>query len=183
MINTTYGEKFNRCLTALLENEGSYCCLKGDPGGRTWFGITETYDKETFDRILTAPDDDTRIAYAATRYYDAYWQPMHCPALPLRLAFRCFDAAVLCGVGGATKFLQQAVNMSGRYALLIDGGLGPKTLAATLALAIGEERNLIGWMTFFEGQHFEALVDSMPQFIWGWGRRLGEPNELWETET
>jgi lysozyme family protein len=171
----TYGAKFEHCFTDLVINEGGYSNASGDRGKRTWFGVSEVFEPGYFARMEAAETDAARLDIARECYHARYWVPLRCDELSLWLAFRLFDAAVLCGVEAATRVLQRACNMAGRE-LVVDGVLGPKTLSAAISLP---ERNVIAWMAVFLGEHFLELEREHPgeytEFLWGWGRRLTDP--------
>lgn len=119
----------NALTTALeltLQFEGGFVDNKADLGGATNYGITQrTYDKFRIDNNLHTQNvkflkmDEVREIYR-TRY----WKPSQAELMVLPLAVVQFDTAVLFGVGGAIKFLQEALGVTA------DGIFGPGTLAA-----------------------------------------------------
>ena len=174
----TYGPKFDKAYKMLLANEGGWAKLSGDPGGRTWYGVSETYQPQYFKRMVAAQSAAERLAIAKECYHREYWTPLKCDDWPIRLAFRLLDMSALRGVKNTIKALQQAANIQGSR-LLVDGVLGPLTYAAVLRLANRYERNLAGWTTYFFGQQLLDLATKSPDpyaaWIWGWGARLLEP--------
>jgi len=171
-----YTDKFDRCFQKLLVNEGGYAHLAGDSGGRTWYGVSERYQSAYFARIVDADAPEARLAIAKECYHKEYWTPMLCEEFTDRLAFRLFDTTVVAGRFVATKCLQRACALAGAT-LVVDGRMGPKTLAVARTLCERYERNLVGWMTCYVGDHFQRVAENPEQrkFLWGWGARLVEP--------
>lgn len=99
----------------IVENDPS------DPGGRTKYGV----DQRTF------PDIDIgSLTYqdAEQIYCAKCWIPCHCEEMSLGVGEVVFDIAVNCGSHEAIILLQRVVGTK------VDGWIGPKTLAASLAL-------------------------------------------------
>ncbi len=125
-------DAFAEALRHVLKMEGGYSDDPYDPGGPTNRGVTletfakhrgETVDASSRARLIAALkriDDATLTAIYAARY----WRPASCAELSAPLALMHFDAAVNHGVGGAIRFLQQAVGAD------VDGEIGPQTRAA-----------------------------------------------------
>jgi lysozyme family protein len=179
-----YSKNFEKCFVGLVVNEGRYSNLPGDRGKRTWYGVSEKHHPEYFARMEAAGTDEERQQIARECYWDLYWAPMRCERVPLLVGFRLFDAAVVSGVGTATRCVQQACNIAIRSQqrgeqLEPDGDFGPITLSEVLRLARGWPRNLIGWTSHFLGRHFLGCEERHPgeyvDFLWGWGARLEEP--------
>jgi len=162
--------KFERCFEMLMDNEGGYADVSGDPGGRTFCGVSERAHAETFRRLMRAPDAAARRDILLAFYRAEYWTPMHCDEYPMMVAYRLFDSCVLCGVKRATMFLQRACNMGGAH-LAVDGKFGPATLSESTGLAKRYPRNLAGALIYLLGEYLMGL-DGLKKFHWGWVRRL-----------
>ena len=82
-----------------------------------------------------------------------------------------YDCAVNCGVGGAAKQLQRALNDLGK-SVGIDGVIGPLSLAAISELPIDKltARYLKVRETFYQG--LVAKNPSQGSFLNGWLNRL-----------
>jgi lysozyme family protein len=172
---------FDTALNALIVNEKwGLADVEGDPGGRTFCGITERYYPEVLERILAAGTDIERRLIVEEYYEREFWEPLYCHEMPYILAFHVFDAAVLAGKGSATLALQRACMLGGAD-LLLDAKFGPRTLNAVKKLCRdGHTRNLIGSFRFYFGSslHLIARTDEEKrQFLWGWMRRLSVPGE------
>lgn len=119
--------KFEDAVEIILELEGGSKITNDpdDPGGLTKWGISLRAHPElsaTGLRRLTK-------AQAIEIYYEDYWLPVRAGEVPDILRLSLFDSAVNQGVVGAIKILQKALNDLGGK-LLVDGVLGPKTIAA-----------------------------------------------------
>lgn len=108
-------------------NLAVYKLPAGDMGGNYEVaGINDRYHPEAFAAISSLPAPQR--AKAAAEYIQGYTAPL-VERLPQSLQSFTQDLAFNRGLGGATKYLQQALNQLGQP-VAVDGGLGPKTLAA-----------------------------------------------------
>lgn len=125
--------RFAQCLGAVFGYEGGYVNDPNDHGGATNMGITEaTFKKAKAAGIIHSSSvKNLTRSEAETIYRKYYWDPIGGDRLPPPLDIVLFDAAVNCGVGAAVKLLQEALNeLLPGTPLVVDGGYGPKTLAA-----------------------------------------------------
>ena len=108
-------------------NLSVYKLPTGDMGGNFEVaGINDRYHPEAFKAISSLPAQER--AKAAAEYIQGYTAPL-VERLPQALQPFTQDLAFNRGLGGATKYIQQALNALGQK-VAVDGGLGPKTLAA-----------------------------------------------------
>jgi len=99
----------------------------GDMGGNFEVaGINDRYHPEAFKAISSLPAQER--AKAAAEYIQGYTAPL-VEKLPQAIQPFTQDLAFNRGLGGATKYIQQGLNTLGQK-VAVDGGLGPKTLAA-----------------------------------------------------
>jgi len=99
----------------------------GDMGGNFEVaGINDKYHPDAFKRISSLPAQER--AQAAAQYVKEYTSPF-VSKLPQEVQPFAQDLAFNRGMGGATKYIQQGLNTLGKN-VAVDGGLGPKTLAA-----------------------------------------------------
>ena len=99
----------------------------GDMGGNFEVaGINDKYHPDAFKRISSLPAQER--AQAAAQYVKEYTSPF-VSKLPKEVQPFAQDLAFNRGMGGATKYIQQGLNTLGKK-VAVDGGLGPKTLAA-----------------------------------------------------
>jgi len=97
-------ENFDRCVRAVLSEEGGLSDHPQDPGGLTKYGISRRAYPDLDIRRLTMDD-------AIDLYRRDYWNPVHGTDLPASLALLVFDSAVNQGVGTAVRLLQKAVGV------------------------------------------------------------------------
>jgi hypothetical protein len=108
-------------------NLAVYKLPTGDMGGNFEVaGINDRYHPEAFKAISSLPPQER--AKAAAEYIQGYTAPL-VEKLPQALQPFTQDLAFNRGLGGATKYIQQGLNTLGQK-VAVDGGLGPKTLAA-----------------------------------------------------
>ena len=98
-------ESFDRCVRAVLLEEGGLSDHQQDPGGLTKYGISRRAYPDLDIRRLTM-DDVIEI------YRRDYWNPVRCTDLPASLALLVFDSAVNQGAGTAARLLQKAVGVT-----------------------------------------------------------------------
>ena len=104
-----------------------YKLPSGDQGGSYEVaGINDRYHPEAYKRISALPPQER--AKAAAEYIQGYTAPL-VGKLPQAIQPFTQDVAFNRGLGGATKYIQQGLNALGQR-VEVDGGLGPKTLAA-----------------------------------------------------
>jgi hypothetical protein len=108
-------------------NLAVYKLPSGDMGGNYEVaGINDRYHPEAFKAISSLPAQER--AKAAAEYIQGYTAPL-VEKLPQALQPFTQDLAFNRGLGGATKYIQQGLNALGKK-VAVDGGFGPKTLAA-----------------------------------------------------
>ena len=108
-------------------NLAIYKLPTGDMGGSFEVaGINDRYHPEAFKAISSLPAQER--AKAAAEYIQGYTAPL-VEKLPQALQPFTQDLAFNRGLGGATKYIQQGLNTLGQK-VAVDGGFGPKTLAA-----------------------------------------------------
>jgi lysozyme family protein len=141
---------FERAFAATMQHEGGYTKNPKDPGGETYMGIARNHHPGWSGWAII--DDCLRhgeplsIAPGLTDmvrlfYWSAFWLPLRCDRIDAAseaVAEELFEAAVNCGPGNGIKFLQRALNALNSRGKLwpelrVDGVMGAKTLAATLA--------------------------------------------------
>ena len=108
-------------------NLAVYKLPSGDMGGNFEVaGINDRYHPEAFKAISSLPAQER--AKAAAEYIQGYTAPL-VEKLPQAIQPFTQDLAFNRGLGGATKYIQQGLNALGQK-VAVDGGFGPKTLAA-----------------------------------------------------
>jgi lysozyme family protein len=158
--------KFRKALEKTLHHEGGLSDHPQDRGGRTNYGVTQkTYDafRRTTGKPLRTVDliEDHEITAI---YYDNYWTPCACEALPDRLSECVFDMAVNSGPWNAKLTLQRAVMVRA------DGVIGPVTLRA-----IKETPDVVLRFLKRRGAFIQEIIMTRPTqvaFLEGWINRL-----------
>jgi len=108
-------------------NLSVYALPAGDMGGDYEVaGINDRYHPEAFRKIAGLPSQDREEA--AAKYISEYTAPF-VSKLPQAIQPFAQDMAFNRGMGGATKYIQEGLNLLG-IKVAVDGAIGPKTLAA-----------------------------------------------------
>jgi lysozyme family protein len=113
---TALNGRFRTFVGLVLSWEGAPTDDPHDLGGPTVHGIARASHPD----IPWPPS----LAQALALYRDEYYAPIRAGELPAPLAIVAFDAAVVHGLGWATRALQRVLGVTA------DGVIGPKTLAA-----------------------------------------------------
>lgn len=166
-----YPTEFLDDLKNLSPLEGGYSNDPRDHGGETYRGLAKTYHPDIWKN--GQPSD----ALVDACFYTEYWVRggAHRILTP-RIRFELFEAGILCGIGNAGKFLQEAYNvLHGATVLVVDGMVGPKTAAAVNDFCSKREVNrraLYAQQNTSQSVYFRAC--KSPAFIIGWSaNRLG----------
>ena len=161
-----------------IKLEGGFSHHPADTGGRTAYGISEKWFPEAWE------DGEPTRSVAFLIYRDHFWLPLRCNLIDSQnIANELFDTGVNCGIGKAAEWLQEAINAmavpgGGSLVevdglLLVDGRIGPKTINATNAFAVGDTaRAVFNFMNFLQGNHYYDLDHAV--FLRGWfAHRIG----------
>ncbi len=153
---------FDDIIEVVLEHEGGYVNDPKDPGGETNFGIAKRSHPDVDIKNLTKEG-------AKEIYKEVYWDGNKVDSLSDDLKHIYFDMCVNQGRGRAVKILQQSANAKGA-GLKVDGGMGPKTLAAMENVELDRVRA-------YRVKYYADLVTRKPdleKFYFGWFRRALE---------
>ena len=153
---------FDEIIEITLHHEGGYVHDPNDLGGETNFGIAKRF----------YPDEDIKNLTkdkAKDIYKRDYWDKNKVDEMPEQLKHIYFDMCVNQGRGRAVKILQRAANAKGA-GLKVDGGMGPKTIAAMDGVELQRVRA-------YRVKYYADLVTRKPdleKFYFGWFRRALE---------
>lgn len=170
----------------VIAREGGYVNHPADRGGATRWGITEAVARR---RGYTGDMRNMPRSDAAAVYKSLYWIA---PAFDRiaesapKLAEKLFDMGVNIGTGGASGFLQRALNALNRQArdyadIAVDRSIGSATLRALGSFLkvhpqSGEEV-LLKAVEALQGAHYLRLAETRPSqeaFLYGWlANRIG----------
>ena len=162
--------EFDELIDGLIRREGGYVDHSADRGGATNFGITQRVFTDWLESrgrgrrdVKTLKRDE-----AVTIYFELYWQPSQCPALPASVRDIHFDAAVNHGPRRAALLLQAACGATQ------DGAIGRRTIAAATAMPADllRMRYIVARYRFY-GQIVKR-DRSQVAFIVGWFGRMEE---------
>ena len=154
--------KFDEIIEVVLHHEGGYVNDPDDPGGETNFGIAKRSHPDVDIANLTKDG-------AKEIYKEQYWDKNKVESLSEDLRHIYFDMCVNQGRGRAVKILQRAANAKGAN-LKVDGGMGPKTIAAMEGVELQRVRA-------YRVKYYADLVTRKPdleKFYFGWFRRALE---------
>ena len=153
---------FDDIIKVVLHHEGGYVNDPQDPGGETNFGIAKRSHPDVDIKNLT--EDGAKEIYK-----EHYWDKNKVESLPEELRHIFFDMCVNQGKSRGVKILQRAANAKGA-GLKVDGGMGPKTLAAMKGVELDRVRA-------YRVKYYADLVTRKPdleKFYYGWFRRALE---------
>ena len=153
---------FDDIIEVVLHHEGGYVNDPDDPGGETNFGIAKRSHPDVDIANLTKDG-------AKEIYKEHYWDRNKVESLSEDLRHIYFDMCVNQGRGRAVKILQKAANAKGAD-LKVDGGMGPKTIAAMDGVELQRVRA-------YRVKYYADLVTRKPdleKFYFGWFRRALE---------
>jgi lysozyme family protein len=139
--------------------------VAGDSGGLTKYGIDQRSHPGVDIAGLTRP--------GAIGIYHDEWKWRNLDALPAKLAVALFDVWV--NGGYPVKWLQRAINATNLLkrvpSLVVDGDLGPKTIAAAQAC---DQAAILRYFINERDSRFALLAANIPkdrQFFKGWKQR------------
>ena len=153
---------FDDIIEVVLHHEGGYVNDPDDPGGETNFGIAKRSHPDVDIANLTKEG-------AKEIYKEHYWDRNKVESLSEDLRHIYFDMCVNQGRSRAVKILQKAANAKGAD-LVVDGGMGPKTIAAMKGVELQRVRA-------YRVKYYADLVTRKPdleKFYFGWFRRALE---------
>ncbi len=138
-----------------------------DKGGDTYFGISRVHHPEV--QPWPPTFDQAKAFYKAN-----YWDTMSLDAVASeRAAWKVFDIGVNMGVKTAARFVQYIL------AVVMDGMIGPKTLAA---FNLADESVMLGRLSTMQHERYATIINRDPtqqKFANGWFRRAVDIAEDW----
>lgn len=158
--------------SALLRHEGGFVNHPRDPGGMTNLGVTRKAWQEWVKRDVSEAEMRALTPEIVKPFYkQMYWDRVRGDDLPAGVDHMLFDIAVNSGPGRAVRFVQEAVGVP------VDGGLGPRTLAA---ISDADPVALMGKISTTRLAFMKAL-ETWPVFGKGWESRVNKVHDeaLW----
>ena len=171
-------DRFLEAAQIILGHEGGLVDDPVDKGGRTNLGVTQGTLNGARAIMPGLPEhvDDLTRAQALEIYRRLYWDAAKCDRMPEPVDFLIFDAAINCGVGGAGRQLQRALNALGAN-LTEDGSIGPRTLAALDAAWKSDMWRVIAALLMQRVRWHNDIIGrdrTQLRFIHGWLNRILE---------
>jgi type VI secretion system secreted protein VgrG len=181
-------DNFERCqkFVSVAEGDANFNVINGKPvlkpqskndrGGPTKYGITIGTLAKAYSQGLVDHNDIIKLTKPeANRIYETnYWKPSRADKMAWGLCLVHYDCAVNCGVSGAAKQLQRALNdLAGAEVVRVDGVIGPASLAAVDRV---DWREITRQYLEVRRAYYNGLVaknSSQGKFLEGWLNRLG----------
>ncbi len=179
--------QFSPAFQITMGNEGGYANNPNDSGGETYKGIARNYWPSwqgwpTVDAAVannpsqinsTLQANASLQAQVQAFYKTNFWDTEDLDALnDQQTANQLFDTAVNMGTGTASKFLQEAVNSLRPGALVVDGMVGPLTIAAANSEPAEALYNAICALRKARYESIIANNPSQEQFANSWFSRM-----------
>lgn len=152
---------FDDAFTKLLGHEGGFSDHAADPGGATMWGVTEAVARANG---YTGDMRQLPQAEAKRIYKELYWDKVQADALPAKVRYAVFDAAINSGPGQAVRWLQRALGVAD------DGRIGPITLAYTRQA----DPEALARKMLAQRLRFMTNLTNWPSFSRGWARRIAD---------
>ena len=135
-----------------------------DAGGRTRFGIAEKFHPELTNCLFYTSMGQVAALQIARSIYDiSYCEPLCIAEISSQaVANKLLSLGVNCGVGTASKMLQDVLRVEG------DGRIGPLTLDA---LDKADPRRVLRGLRQAAELHYEEIVKENPadaEYLRGW---------------
>lgn len=178
---------FTQAFNITMHNEGGYANNPDDNGGETYAGVARNFwpawpGWRMVDDIVAQHPANLNAALRANAdlqtevecfYEQNFWDAVSLGALnSQQLANQLFDTAVNMGIGTASCFLQEAINVLNPNTVIVDRQVGPRTLAAANA---ADTEALYNAVIALRRQRYLAIIrlnPSQAQFEDSWMSRL-----------
>jgi lysozyme family protein len=165
-------DAFEEGFDYLLVDEGGYSNASNDRGGATRWGITRSEASKWLRRPVSVGEMKSLPIDTAKEIYRAwYWKAMACDKMEHEnMAIAIFDLGVVRGVTLAPRYAQEICNDHGST-LVLDGHVGPKTLAALNEI---DPALFVRAFSLRAEAGFRAIVERNPSqivFLKGWVAR------------
>jgi len=162
---------FEKSFQHTIMMEGGYSNNKKDKGGKTMYGITERVARQSgYDGDMK----DLSLNKAKEIYKKWYWNPNKLDDIKNDdVATEIFDTGVNMGIGIASRFMQESVNLIDyKNKIVIDGKVGSKTIKAVNKQ---DPYFLLKALNGLQFMRYYRIVENNPDqeiFFKGWLRRI-----------
>jgi lysozyme family protein len=177
--------EFNQAITVILRHEGGWVNNPRDRGGETNFGISmrmirhEGITPEMLDLPNLDPDSlkGLRVGRAALIYNKLFWTRFGYGRIAdQQVATKIFDCSVNMGPGRAHILAQQAAIGLGQTHIMVDGIMGPLTVAAINACFATAYLQAYGEAMADFYRHICERNPTQLEFLAGWLKRAAWPD-------
>lgn len=162
---TQYSKAFDDAIKVVLAHEGGYVNHPNDPGGETNYGITKRTYPHLDIKNLTKDQ-------AIEIYYNDWWLKNKYNKFPHpKFAAKVFDTAINMGAKQAHKLVQRSLKAVGNQSIVVDGMLGPKSMAA---MRHSSENELLASFRSEQAGRYRVLMTAnskLKAFKTGWLKR------------
>lgn len=161
-------------LDEILVTEGGFVDDIDDPGGATKYGVTIKTLSESRGTLCTVEDVQNLAVEEAKEIFTVrYFLKPKINKLPEELQAQMLDISINSGPGTAIRLLQEVLNLAG-FGCSVDGGIGPKTIAAAEAAQQAMGGFLTNALVERRELFYKSLARRRPssaKFLKGWLRR------------
>lgn len=184
--------QFLKSYSKTAQSEGRYSNDPADRGGETYKGISRRYNPlwagwpiiDGWRNITGFPtnlENNIELQGHVQIFYKIIWDHLHGNEIQSQLlADRLYDIAVNMGMRDAIIFIQESLNVLNKQQklwpdLIIDGSLGPKTLATIIQRNEKEGDMVAKGMLILQGCHYFKILEkdtTQEDFCWGWFNRI-----------
>ena len=175
--------------------EGDYANNRTDHGGETYKGIARKMHREwkgwplidaIKNNVGTSPvainqagEKNIPLQKLVVSFYeDTFWNSQNLNLInDQRMADELYDTGVNMGTGRSGLFFQKVLNVSTKTQLILDGKIGPKTIAVFNSLS-QSDKNMV-WKLFncLQGEKYISNCEADPSqevFLRSWASRVFE---------
>lgn len=170
--------------------EGGYANDPRDHGGETWKGISRNNEVnwigwhiiDMYKKLPNFPSNlnaSTELENAVQSIYkNNYWDALNLDLVEdQRMANEIYDTGVNMGTGRAGIFFQQVLNVSSKTQLVMDGKIGPKTIALFNSLSASDQYMVWKLFNCLQGEKYISICEADPSqevFLRSWASRIFE---------
>lgn len=169
---------FEQAYTRTHGFEVGFANNKDDRGGKTMHGVTESTWLDYWENKPPYPIEKATPADCKQVLKTLYWLKPKVDKIAeagsVTIAAHVFDACVNHGQRRGVMLLQTACNMLGSK-LVVDGIVGPLTLAEVKMYEAKYRNSLVGMFVYERGRLYESIGSNNPsqkKFYKSWYRRL-----------
>lgn len=186
---------FNIAYKRTAVAEGGYANNPRDKGGETYQGIARKIhpawkgwpmidaikDKvgTSAKSINTAAEKNVSLQGLVVSFYkDVYWNELNLDLInDQQMSNELYDTGVNLGTARSGLFFQKVLNVSSKTQLVLDGKIGPKTIAVFNSLSQSDKHMVWKLFNCLQGEKYISICEADPSqeiFLRGWASRVFE---------